>query len=100
MIVNTAFNVALPALALVPLESDGTAAIYFFGFSLFFLGPIYYAIMYARYRNAKARHSHEKETSVEIANLQSYDQKVKTLRGISNPSLSGSNHTSVRGNRN
>ena len=81
-------------------SDGGEGAVYFFGLSLFLLGPIYYAIMYARYRNAKARHKHEKETQAEVVNLQSYDQKVKTLRGVSNASLSGSNHTDVRGKRN
>lgn len=90
---------ALVILAETSSESDGDALIYF-GLSLFLLGPIYYWFMYSRYRNAGARHKHEKETQAEVVNLQSYDQKIKTVKGVSNATISGSNHTSVKGSRN
>ena len=71
-------------------------------FKLIFLlsGPVYFAIMYARYRNKGARHSHENETEAAITNVTGSDNRVRRITGTSNPSLSGANESQIRGARN
>lgn len=63
-------------------------------------GPAFYFVMWARYRNASARHDHEHETEAQITQLTGNDQKIKRITGTSSSSLSGANDSSVRGARN
>lgn len=63
-------------------------------------GPAFYFVMWSRYRNAKARHKHERETEAQITGLTGNDQKIKRITGTSSSSLSGANDNSVRGARN
>lgn len=63
-------------------------------------GPVYFAVMYARYRNKGARHRHEDETEASITNVTGSDQHVRRITGTSNSSLSGANDSQVRGARN
>ena len=64
---------------------------------LLFAGPIFFAIMYARYRNSDKRHFHEKETPATIANLRSYDNYVKTLKRQKSSKIHGANDQLVQG---
>ena len=64
-----------------------------------FGGPIYFGIMYSRYRNSGARHKHELETKRTITNLKSVDNFVKHEKGLSNASIRGCNNTSIIGGK-
>ncbi len=58
-------------------------------------GFIYFAIMYAKYRNKGARHSHETETKTNMTNLQQKDVFVKKKTRLSNSTMEGANNKSV-----
>ena len=60
-------------------------------------GFIFFAIMYARYRNSGARHMHEKDTKSIMSNLKQEDVFVKRRNGLSNSRIEGVNNTSVSG---
>ena len=60
-------------------------------------GPIYYAVIYGRYRNKDKRHIHEKETPVRMSNLQSYDQFCEHLVRQRSRTLKGANYKRVEG---
>ena len=64
---------------------------------LLILGPIYYALIYMKYRNKNARHRHELETKKRIFNLKKSDNFVKIERGLSNSFIRGKNNTVVNG---
>ena len=68
-----------------------------FSWLLLTLGFVYYGIMYARYRNAGARHHHEKETKSTMDNLQQRDTYVTRRTALRNARMAGANNTSVRG---
>jgi hypothetical protein len=61
------------------------------------LGFVFYGLMYARYRNKGARHSHEKKTKATISNLQKTDKFVAKRTKLTKPRMEGANNTSVRG---
>jgi hypothetical protein len=61
------------------------------------LGPIYYAIIYSRYRNSGARHRHELETKKKMDNLRTVDQLVTRRTGLRNSRMSGANNHMVSG---
>ncbi len=63
-------------------------------------GIIYFWIMYTRYRNSGARHSHETETKTNMTNLKEYDKFVKKRRRLDNSTMEGANNTKVTGNSN
>ncbi len=69
------------------------------GFGIFFLasGFIFYALVYFRYRNTHKRHKHESETEATLHNLREADQKVNSLKGLSNSRMAGENGDEVRG---
>ncbi|MBE5935387.1 MAG: TFIIB-type zinc ribbon-containing protein [Lachnospiraceae bacterium] len=84
----------LSGFAVVQIESEeGGEAI------LLTLGFIFFFIMYSRYRNSSARHTHELETAKEKSNLRSEDNFVKHRKGLSNSEMSGANNETVFGNR-
>ena len=58
-------------------------------------GPVYFAIIYARYRNTGARHAHEKETKAEMANIKKADKLLKRLTGLKDARMQGANNLSV-----
>ena len=60
-------------------------------------GPIYFSIIYGRYRNKDKRHFHEKETPVRMTNLQSYDQFYEHLKGQRSSTIKGANNKLVEG---
>ena len=61
------------------------------------VGFVYYAWMYARYRNKGARHFHEKETKSTMENLQKRDDYVTRRTGLRNKRMTGANNKSVKG---
>jgi hypothetical protein len=67
------------------------------GWLLLTLGFIFYGIMYARYRNKGARHSHEKETKATIDKVRKKDSFVTKRTGLKNARMSGANNTRVGG---
>lgn len=67
------------------------------GWVFLLAGPLYYGLMYMKYRNKKARHYHEIETKRKIFNLKKSDVFVKTETGLSNSRIEGANNTRVNG---
>jgi len=74
---------------------DGDAA----WLGLFGLAPgfIFYWLKYDRYRNASARHGHEKETRAEMSNLQSFDELREHRKRLRNSRIAGENDKAVKG---
>ena len=64
------------------------------------LGIIFFVIMYARYRNAGARHTYELETKRQMTNLRKVDNFIKSKKGLSNPTMNGANNKIVYGHNN
>ena len=58
-------------------------------------GFIFYFIIFSRYRNHNARHSHELETKRTVSNVRSDDRLVKRRTGLTNSRIAGANNTSV-----
>ena len=87
--------------ALVGLAGGGLYSLFSRnGFSIIaslVVGLIYFAILYSKYRNTGARHTHEKETKHEITNVRKVDNFVKKEHGLSNSSISGKNSDRVNG---
>ena len=89
----SAINPAVLSLAYL-MDDDGEGWIIL---ALLLAGPIFYFIMYSRYRNADKRHFHEKETPATLSNLRSYDNYVKTLKKQSSSRIHGANNQMVQG---
>ena len=66
-----------------------------YGWLCILSGIVFYLIFYAKYRNAGARHTHEKETKAQMQNMQKHDQYVKKLTGLTNAKIAGANNTSL-----
>ena len=60
-------------------------------------GIIYFIVIYMRYRNADARHTYEKDTKTDMANLQKVDNFIQSKKGLSNASMNGANNNRVNG---
>ena len=60
-------------------------------------GFVYFAIMYGRYRNKGARHSHETETKTNVTNLRKVDEFVKHKKRLSNSTMENANNKRVSG---
>lgn len=60
-------------------------------------GFAYFFIEYSKYRNAGARHLHERETKQTKSNLVENDVYVKRLKGLRNSRMNGANNQSVTG---
>ena len=60
-------------------------------------GIIFFFVMLMRYRNAGARHKHEKETQKKLFNLRKMDNLIKRKKGLSNSRIEGANSTRVDG---
>ncbi len=61
----------------------------------FLAGPIYYALIYSKYRNSSARHTYEKETKSEIQNISRNDSLFQRRKNLSNSRIEGENGNSV-----
>jgi hypothetical protein len=64
---------------------------------LFLSGVIFFGLMYARYRNAGARHIHELETETEMDNLVSVDEFIRRRKRLRNSRMDGANNEHVSG---
>ena len=60
-------------------------------------GFVYFAIIYGRYRNKSARHSHETETKTNMTNLRKEDNFVKKEKGLSNSTMKNANNKRISG---
>ena len=78
-------------------DSDGSGKI---GFLFFLAGFVFYFIMYARYRNQKARHTYEKETKFKIDNIVRKDQYIKREHGLDSSRMKNANNTKLEGEDN
>lgn len=45
-------------------------------------GPIFFGLIYSRYRNRKEVHRYEEETDIEVNSLEKQDSYIKTLKGL------------------
>ena len=64
---------------------------------LFLAGFIFYAAMYARYRNKEARHTYEKETKKTLSNIIKKDEFIKHEKGLKNASMKDRNDNKIEG---
>ena len=60
-------------------------------------GFIYFGIMYSRYRNAGARHNHEKETKRNMTDLKTLDNFERHKTRMTNSRMDGANNRAVNG---
>ncbi|MDR1087722.1 MAG: hypothetical protein LBL23_00275 [Coriobacteriales bacterium] len=60
-------------------------------------GFVFYGYIYARYRNADKRHSHERETTAKTANLEQIDTFIQSRKGLNNARMQGANQDRVEG---
>ena len=84
---------AVLAFLFLTSDSEGNS----WGWIFVLAGFIYFAIKYAKYRNAGARHAHETETKREVTNLRKLDNFVKSKKRLKNATMEGANNKSVRG---
>lgn len=78
--------------------SDGDWSL--IGLAFFLSGFIFYGVMYVRYRNIDKRFKHESSTRADMSNVQSRDERVRQLRGLSNSTMQGANSRQVSGSLN
>lgn len=67
---------------------------------LLLAGPLFYGVMYLRYRNADKRHKHESETRASMHDVRGADHLNRSLKGLSESRMKGANNTAVRGAQN
>jgi len=60
-------------------------------------GVIYYCVMYARYRNAGARNTYERETKRNMTDVKALDNFIRHEYRLDNSRMSGANNNSVNG---
>ena len=69
---------------------------YYFGIAGFFLGGGgYYYLVYSKYRNKDARHTHENSTKAQVRNMKPTDSRIRKIRRTTAASMSGENSTAV-----
>ena len=85
---------------LMAAEDDSSGGLVFAGLALFLAGPIFFSIIYARYRNKDARHFHESETPAQVNNLMVYDTFVKHEKGRKQKRIPGANESRISGSLN
>ena len=61
-------------------------------------GFIYFWVIYSKYRNTGARHSHETETKSNMSNLREVDRFVRKRHRLEDSRIEGANNTRVSGN--
>ena len=86
-----------PGVVLAMSSGDGDASN--LGLVLLLAGPVFYGLMYLRYRNSDKRHRHESETRAEMHDLKVRDDRIKSIKGVSNSRMRGANNSEVRGAR-
>ena len=86
-----------PILVAASSSDDEVSGLMYVGIALICAGPIFYFVMYARYRNKGERHYHERETPVQMSNLMVFDNFVNCDRGTKSSRISGANDSVVAG---
>ncbi|MEG3615481.1 hypothetical protein [Isoptericola haloaureus] len=86
------------AAVLASTGSDGDAGA--LGLVFFLSGFVFFALIFARYRNADKRYRHEKQTRTVRKNVQVRDDFVRSRTGLRNRTMDGANHDSVSGSLN
>jgi hypothetical protein len=81
---------------MIPASSDSDSAA-FVPLVLCLAGIIYYFWIFSKYRNTDKRHTHERETSTVIQNVQRSDQLVEHRKALTNSSMAGSNQGKIEG---
>lgn len=89
----TSFHHALALVASQSSENNGGA----FGLIFLLSGPVFYWVIYLKYRNVNQRHHYESETQATKLNVRTADDFVKSEKGLSNSKMHGANNTEVRG---
>lgn len=86
-------HLVLPLLA----ASDSDSSFGAIGLIFLLSGFVFYGYVYFRYRNVAKRHHYETETEATKLNVQTVDEKIRTLTGLSNANMQGANNTAVQG---
>lgn len=60
-------------------------------------GFVFYGIMFLVYRNVDKRHHYARETEATKHDVKAADERVRSLKGLSNSRMRGANNTEVRG---
>lgn len=82
---------------LLAADDSDDGGLGFLGLLLLLAGPGFYLYVFLRYRNVDKRHRHETETKATKLNLRSTDEKIRSLTGLTNATMSGANNTAVTG---
>lgn len=96
----------IPKLLLVSafVEMLGVLFMFFVDFDYDWLalsvGIIFYLIMYARYRNADARHKYENDTKKQVTNVKAVDNFVEHRKRLRNSKMYGANNEKLYGTKN
>lgn len=77
--------------------SDSDSSFGAIGLIFLLSGFVFYGYVYFRYRNVSKRHHYETETEATKLNVQTVDEKVRSLTGLSNAKMQGANNTAVQG---
>ena len=77
------------------LAAEDGGQLFVLALLLFSSGFVYFGIIVAKYRNAKARHKHEADTKTEIKNLHKIDNFVKHQKRLQNSVMHGANNFNV-----
>ena len=95
VLLTTIFCGINPAVLSFFFDSDNDA----FGYIFFLLiaGPLFFSLMYKRYRNIDKRHYHEKETPVTMSNLRGFDTFVEHKKRQNSKVIPGANNQRVEG---
>lgn len=90
----TALATTASDLVIAASDSDDGSG---FGFLFLLAGPVFYGLMFLRYRNSDKRHRHESETKASMHDVRASDQLSGSLKGVKHRRMKGANNTAVRG---
>ncbi|WP_051154966.1 hypothetical protein [Ruania albidiflava] len=77
-----------------PILASGSSSIEdgsWFGLLFLLAGPLFYAMIFLRYRNVDKRHRHATETEATMDNLRERNDYVRTRTGLKNKKMTGAN---------
>lgn len=63
-------------------------------------GPVFFMLMYTRYRNTDKRHTYERDTASGTAGLQQFDNPVDHVTGSRSARMPDANHEQLAGSPN
>ncbi len=64
---------------------------------LLLAGPVFYGLMFLRYRNTDKRHRHESETKATMHDVRATDEYHRSLKGVSHRRMKGANNDRTGG---